>query len=224
MGRFINADVFASTGQGFVGCNMFAYCNNNPVNGCDLSGMRMWYLDGNGNSVETNNDNRIDYFIYYYHPDSTSNFTEIVRSQSYSSRRFCYKAVGQIDDFVDAFNNISGPIHNVYIYVHGSFFALEFFHESMSREVIIDRINNISISGSIYLFACHGASVADCLSCASGEKVYASFHGVSFENGRARNSWRDVLLSAFLQCDLNGWFVHYPDGKEGRYTPFFFIY
>ncbi|MBR5292486.1 MAG: wall-associated protein, partial [Clostridia bacterium] len=31
IGRFINADSFASTGQGFLGYNMFAYCNNNPV-------------------------------------------------------------------------------------------------------------------------------------------------------------------------------------------------
>ena len=38
MGRFINADVYASTGQGLLGCNMFAYCNNNPVNNEDPSG------------------------------------------------------------------------------------------------------------------------------------------------------------------------------------------
>ena len=31
MGRFINADAFASTGQGILGNNMFAYCNNSPV-------------------------------------------------------------------------------------------------------------------------------------------------------------------------------------------------
>ena len=31
MGRFINADAFASTGQGILGNNMFAYCNNNPT-------------------------------------------------------------------------------------------------------------------------------------------------------------------------------------------------
>ena len=31
VGRFINADSYVSTGQGFVGYNMFAYCNNNPV-------------------------------------------------------------------------------------------------------------------------------------------------------------------------------------------------
>ena len=31
MGRFINADVLVSTGQGILGNNMFAYCGNNPV-------------------------------------------------------------------------------------------------------------------------------------------------------------------------------------------------
>ena len=38
IGRFINADVFTSTGQGFIGCNMFAYCGNNPVSRYDPSG------------------------------------------------------------------------------------------------------------------------------------------------------------------------------------------
>ena len=37
--RFINADAFASTGQGFIGYNMFAYCNNSPVNYTDNYGM-----------------------------------------------------------------------------------------------------------------------------------------------------------------------------------------
>ena len=36
--RFINADSYASTGQGFAGCNMFAYCLNNPVNTKDTQG------------------------------------------------------------------------------------------------------------------------------------------------------------------------------------------
>ena len=31
IGRFINADAFASTGQGILGHNMFAYCGNNPI-------------------------------------------------------------------------------------------------------------------------------------------------------------------------------------------------
>ena len=37
-GRFINADAFASTGQGILAANMFAYCWNNPVNHVDYDG------------------------------------------------------------------------------------------------------------------------------------------------------------------------------------------
>ena len=38
LGRFINADAYASTGQGVLGNNMFAYCLNNPVVLVDSSG------------------------------------------------------------------------------------------------------------------------------------------------------------------------------------------
>ncbi len=38
LGRFISADSYASTGQGLLGCNMFAYCNNTPVNCVDIGG------------------------------------------------------------------------------------------------------------------------------------------------------------------------------------------
>ena len=36
--RFLNADSYESTGQGFIGTNMFAYCNNNPVKYIDFTG------------------------------------------------------------------------------------------------------------------------------------------------------------------------------------------
>ena len=42
--RFINADSYASTGQGFIGANMFAYCGNNPVRRIDSAGMN-WFED-----------------------------------------------------------------------------------------------------------------------------------------------------------------------------------
>lgn len=38
MGRFISADAFVSTGQGFIGNNMFVYCGNNPVMQYDETG------------------------------------------------------------------------------------------------------------------------------------------------------------------------------------------
>ena len=37
-GRFINSDVFAATGQGLTGNNMFVYCGNNPVSRSDDGG------------------------------------------------------------------------------------------------------------------------------------------------------------------------------------------
>lgn len=36
--RFISPDKYISTGQGLLGCNMFAYCNNNPIVGVDPCG------------------------------------------------------------------------------------------------------------------------------------------------------------------------------------------
>ena len=38
IGRFLNWDGFVSTGQGFLGFNMFVYCLNNPVNLHDPTG------------------------------------------------------------------------------------------------------------------------------------------------------------------------------------------
>ncbi len=38
MGRFINADAFASTNQGLLSNNMYTYCLNNPINNSDPTG------------------------------------------------------------------------------------------------------------------------------------------------------------------------------------------
>ncbi len=49
--RFINADGYVSTGQGVIGNNMFAYCNNNPVMGYDPTGE---YCVANKDGTDTN--------------------------------------------------------------------------------------------------------------------------------------------------------------------------
>ena len=45
VGRFVNLDGFVSTGTGFSGFNMFAYCNNNPVMYVDDLGTRVYPAD-----------------------------------------------------------------------------------------------------------------------------------------------------------------------------------
>ena len=52
LGRFINADSYASTGQGVLGNNMFAYCLNSPIMGIDLSGARTYFINGIHNPEE----------------------------------------------------------------------------------------------------------------------------------------------------------------------------
>ena len=65
--RFLNADTYASTGQGFLGYNMFAYCNNNPLTCNDSEGGYCTYntlmTDGGGGlpyPSETDYDNDTD--------------------------------------------------------------------------------------------------------------------------------------------------------------------
>ena len=46
--RFISPDEYISTGQGIIGHNMFAYCNNNPVDMIDMLGTdAVWIQEGN---------------------------------------------------------------------------------------------------------------------------------------------------------------------------------
>ena len=47
-GRYINADIYISTGQGLTGANMFAYCGNDPVNNLDPTGecAHYWFVFG----------------------------------------------------------------------------------------------------------------------------------------------------------------------------------
>ncbi len=67
-GRFLNADALVSTGQGELGNNMFAYCNNNPVNYCDASGQyalqaafELFYtwIDGDGTTQYYSENSRM---------------------------------------------------------------------------------------------------------------------------------------------------------------------
>ena len=56
VGRFINSDTFVSTGQGFVGFNLFAYCGNNPICRVDSQGF-VWK---DATSAESESESRYD--------------------------------------------------------------------------------------------------------------------------------------------------------------------
>ena len=48
VGRFISADEYVTTQQGFSGCCLFVYCNNNPTNCFDLEGRWTWGISFGG--------------------------------------------------------------------------------------------------------------------------------------------------------------------------------
>ena len=76
LGRFLNADSYASTGQGVLGNNMFAYCGNKPVICSDHTGKSFsvyigfnfnlfgWGFTGTVNFVSTDEDYGIQYSYY----------------------------------------------------------------------------------------------------------------------------------------------------------------
>jgi RHS repeat-associated protein len=72
--RFINPDAYVSTGQGIIGHNMFAYCNNNPANKEDSYGEdAIWIQEGNsaggfGHSGLLVQDSNGKWFYFYWGP------------------------------------------------------------------------------------------------------------------------------------------------------------
>jgi len=62
-GRWINADGFVSTGQGVLGYNMYAYCNNNPILLIDYYGYRP--MISTNTSTETKTERNFS-MLYMY--------------------------------------------------------------------------------------------------------------------------------------------------------------
>ena len=82
--RFINADGLASTGQGFLGTNMFAYCLNNPANLIDRFGAdAVWIQEagsasGFGHSGLVSQDKGGDWFYFFWGPANESFTADII--------------------------------------------------------------------------------------------------------------------------------------------------
>ena len=74
--RCINADNFASTGAGFLGNNMFAYCNNNSVMMTDSAGNRPTWEHDFGNGVVGYADNGTGNYITYINDQDAPGISE----------------------------------------------------------------------------------------------------------------------------------------------------
>ena len=118
--RFISPDAFASTGQGFTGNNMFAYCGNNPVNYLDTEGTDAIWIQEEG-SVGTLGhtgllvqDSDGVWYYFYWGADDTHGpikklfgnkaqvkLLEIKNSEDYNLHK--------LSDVADAVNSVDFP-------------------------------------------------------------------------------------------------------------------
>ncbi len=97
---FVNADGYASTGHGIVGHNMYAYCNNNPVNCSDPTGNRamgpsfMLVNDGGGGSGVIGADGEDEKDLLSYHADNSLDKDETLDANS--TLATCYQTENYI--------------------------------------------------------------------------------------------------------------------------------
>ncbi len=101
VGRFLNADAFVSTGQGILGNNMFAYCNNNPLLYTDISGC--WPSTSSSGSDNGGGNAGINCYVYEY--EYTTGFWWW--KKTLVGRVYIYKNVSK-DQIADLANSIYG--------------------------------------------------------------------------------------------------------------------
>ena len=105
--RFINADTYCDTGTGTtLSTNMFAYCENDPVNNVDVFGKK---VTANNNCKTYNTKkvikiNKKNYYIVY--PINNEDFIKDGKWKLISERTINYSV-----DLVGLMNNINGGAH-----------------------------------------------------------------------------------------------------------------
>ena len=221
VGRFINADALVSTGQGILGNNMFAYCNNNAVLYYDPTGYAMHWahasvcLVGDGGGL-------IDYIIYYFHDESSENL-DGPANQNHSSFESQFISVSSFDELAGAINNTPKYVDDIFIYLHSDENNLSFYYaQYYSADSIDEKFNKIDIYGDIYLFSCKGGrgKLASTIANKTECTVIASVYKVSFGDGHARCGWNNYLLDV-LWHGLYSWYAFYPDGTKEPYSYWF---
>ena len=195
IGRFINADtadVLVASPMALTDKNLFAYCENNPVMFMDPSGYGKTYV------------------IYYNNPGSGFE-TQAMNSPYYNknSKDVYMIGVTSNQDFIDAWNSMSGTIDYVYLYLHGGTGILYFKGESLSffGSQNFSDLNSKKVKKGVYLFSCHGGdgregnNVAWMFSKLTISKVYACTGSVSYSKifGKyyARKAWDWGIIKTF---------------------------
>ena len=178
LGRFINSDSYASTGTGFLGYNMFAYCLNCPIIYADYLGTRIIIIIYDANEKKRNGDDNSfigDYAAY--------------ESKSYSSEdEVILVPVRSMGEFIEEWNYLDkvyapGEIDVLEIIVHGNVDLLGINGVQMTEGGTADfsQLKDLKSVKYVNLYSCYGGrknekgnSVAQRMANKTGATVWAS--------------------------------------------------
>ena len=177
MGRFLNLDdpmIALQSKSDPDGMNLYTYCNNDPVNNVDYDGYKA-------------NSKKIHVF-YYYHKESDNNLNKQAKNSyyyNYRSSSVVAHKVGKSSDFIKAWNDMTN-IDDIYLYLHGGKGKLYFYKDTIKAKDLYRKLDQKKISGSVFLFSCHGGdgskenNIANVFAKLTSRVVYAAKVGVSY--------------------------------------------
>ena len=145
LGRFLNADAFASTGQGLLGNNMFAYCLNNPVILGDFDGydaVVLYKESGVGHIGFLVQDENGDWWHFYWGADGALMVVLSVLACDVPEKSWCIEYSGDPSSLDEI--NKSGQYAGTYVnshYLYGDFSAVLDLIENLSGDYNLYRNN-----------------------------------------------------------------------------------
>ena len=179
VGRFLNADALASTGQGILGNNMFAYCLNNPGNMvdptghcCVIWGYNLWDCGECTCRDSANYDPDPPRAAIIY--DARDSGFLRLKGKGFKDHGSIYAMAlktshdveeypfTDMDEFVEAWNSLSGEYDRVIIMAHGYDGGMSCNGASISNSSKEDYdfgdLNPVPVV-TVYLFTCNGATI-----------------------------------------------------------------
>ncbi len=145
--RFINADSLASTGQGFLGTNVFAYCLNNPTKHIDLEGKDAVVVidtDGVGHVGIVVQDEEGNWWHFYW--GLSHGKTRLAAALFHNRKPLSWCVELEVDEISLEAINSSGQ------YADGTYDSYFYYEGDFSK--IIDEMKNPTGSYNLYFNNC----------------------------------------------------------------------
>ena len=172
-GRFLNADMYCDTQSNILGTNMFAYCNNNPVNQIDPEGTdACWVQFGNavfgmGHTSLLLQDSASNWWYFYWGPKHV--FLRPCGKDNFT--------VAELNSYLSGFDPRNK--HNYYVF---------------ATNVIEDKEDKNYSAGENYYLKCHDLNVTNLI------KLRGDFSN-SFNYVKDKIEWLKIYSNATQLCE-----------------------